>query len=222
LKLYIKYACQLGLMWYEPDGKTEALSFNPNGEVSRAEFGTVLSRALYGNEYNGWTPYYLKHLQALKAAGIMNNITDPEHMLELRWYVMLMLMRADANGIKSSYLNLTWHWAWNILTPVVLEISYTAAEQKFINTLDKGFQFIFWYMPWSSDIGIKYLQYFLKANGYFTGVINGINTNATVASLFNRQKDKNIVQFPTDVGAWYLGPTTRGILNPLLKILLNQ
>jgi hypothetical protein len=63
--------------------------------VTRAEFGTVLSRALYGTKYEWWTPYYINHLLALKAAGIMNNILDPEHMLELRGYVMLMLMRAE-------------------------------------------------------------------------------------------------------------------------------
>jgi hypothetical protein len=87
LQLYIKYACQLGLMG---QGIT---AFNPNGKVTRAEFGTVLSRALYGDEHNGWIPYYLLHLQALQTAGIMNNISDP-FMLELRGRVMLMLMRA--------------------------------------------------------------------------------------------------------------------------------
>jgi len=38
-------------------------------------------------------PYYFYHLQALKAAGIMTQIAHPE-MLELRGYVMLMMMRA--------------------------------------------------------------------------------------------------------------------------------
>ncbi|HBB04406.1 TPA: hypothetical protein DCZ39_06000 [Patescibacteria group bacterium] len=46
MKFYIKLACQLGLMGV---GITD---FNPNGEVTRAEFGTVLSRALYGEQYN--------------------------------------------------------------------------------------------------------------------------------------------------------------------------
>jgi hypothetical protein len=44
---YVKLACQLGLMGQGITG------FDPNGEVTRAQFGTVLSRALYGNEYNG-------------------------------------------------------------------------------------------------------------------------------------------------------------------------
>jgi hypothetical protein len=66
--------------------------FNPNGVVIRAEFGTVLSRALYGTTYNGGIPYYLLHLNALKANGIITN-TDP-NLKEVREYVMLMLMRA--------------------------------------------------------------------------------------------------------------------------------
>lgn len=81
-------ACQLGLMGV---GITK---FNPNGIVTRAEFGTVLSRALWGDENNGGDPYYKKHLQALKDEGIMNMIDNP-NMKEVRGYVMLMMMRAD-------------------------------------------------------------------------------------------------------------------------------
>jgi len=88
MKNYALWSCQLGLMgqW--------GTSFDPNGEVTRAQFGTILSRALYGTTYEWGTLYYLKHLTALKAAGIMNTITDPENMKEIRGYVMLMLMRA--------------------------------------------------------------------------------------------------------------------------------
>ena len=129
---------------------------------------------------------------------------------------MLMLMRSDTNTPQSPYLSSN---TTGIIVPV---ISYTTEEQNFINTLNKDFQFIFWYKAWTWDIGIKYLQYFLKENGYFTETINGKNTNATITSLFNRQKDQNIIQLPTDAGAWYLGPTTREIINPLLKILLNK
>lgn len=81
-------ACQLGLMGVGID------NFNPNGLVTRAEFGTVLSRALYGDANNGGTPYYADHLAALKDAGIMNNIDTPTQ-LEVRGYVMLMMQRAD-------------------------------------------------------------------------------------------------------------------------------
>ena len=86
LKGYMTYACQLGLMGVGTN------KFNPNGEVTRAEFATVLSRALYGNTHNGGTPYYQKHLDALKNAGIISNITPT--LKEQRGFVMLMLMRA--------------------------------------------------------------------------------------------------------------------------------
>ena len=67
-------------------------SFFPNGEVTRAEFGTVLSRTLYGTIYNGGTPYYLNHLKALQDNSIITN-TNPD-LQELRAYVLLMLMRS--------------------------------------------------------------------------------------------------------------------------------
>ena len=40
MKLYIKLACQLGLMGVNID------SFDPKGEVTRAQFGTILSRVI--------------------------------------------------------------------------------------------------------------------------------------------------------------------------------
>jgi hypothetical protein len=89
LKWYIKLACQLNLMG------VGLQKFDPNGIVTRAQFGTILSRVIRWGQYNGGTPYYADHLQALKEAGVVNNITDPEHMMEQRWYVMLMMRRAE-------------------------------------------------------------------------------------------------------------------------------
>ncbi|MFA7717632.1 MAG: S-layer homology domain-containing protein, partial [Candidatus Absconditabacterales bacterium] len=91
MKFYAKTACQLGLMGLDVNG-VPISTFNPNGKVTRAQFGTVLSRALYGDLYNRGTPYYLNHLNALKINNIITN-TDPS-LQELRGYVMLMLMRA--------------------------------------------------------------------------------------------------------------------------------
>ncbi|MEI7557597.1 MAG: hypothetical protein WCJ45_01810 [bacterium] len=67
-------------------------SFSPNSEVTRAEFGTVLSRTIYGTIYNGGVPYYLNHLRALQDHSIITD-TNPD-LQELREYVMLMLMRS--------------------------------------------------------------------------------------------------------------------------------
>lgn len=123
MKKYAVLSCQLGLMWLEENGVTPRKLFDPNMYVTRAQFGTVLSRLLFGDTYNikeeERTVYvvikngikrmvakafglnstrlelmrYTKHLQALKDHGIMKQIDRPM-MLELRWYVMLMLMRS--------------------------------------------------------------------------------------------------------------------------------
>ena len=87
LRGYIIEACQ---MWLMGIGIT---AFSPDAVVTRAQFGTVLSRALYADMYNDGDPYYLFHLEALKEATIMNNISTPSAS-EIRGYVMLMMMRA--------------------------------------------------------------------------------------------------------------------------------
>jgi hypothetical protein len=72
-------------------------AFRPYDTISRAEFGTALSRTLWGNKYEGGTPYYANHLNALKAAGIMNQIANAESTKEIRGYVMLMLQRSEGS-----------------------------------------------------------------------------------------------------------------------------
>ncbi|EKD25240.1 MAG: hypothetical protein ACD_80C00097G0002 [uncultured bacterium (gcode 4)] len=93
LQHYIVESCQLGLMGQGID------AFNPESLITRAQFGTLLSRTLHGDTYNGGDPYYADHLQALKNAGIMNNISNP-NALEIRGYVWVMLQRAE-NESKS-------------------------------------------------------------------------------------------------------------------------
>jgi len=80
-------SCQLWLMgqWIS--------SFKPKDYVTRAEFWTILSRALWWNKNEWWTTYYEKHLKALKSEWIMKKIDTPMDN-EIRWYVMLMLMRS--------------------------------------------------------------------------------------------------------------------------------
>jgi len=99
LKSYIIRACQLGLMWYKHDGVTIDSTFSPRENVSRAQFGTVLSRILWGTQNNAAAPNQLRyknHLQALQQASIMNNISYPM-MNEVRGYVILMLMKSQQN-----------------------------------------------------------------------------------------------------------------------------
>jgi len=82
MKFYSKLACQLGLMGLDANG-SQVATFNPNDEVTRAQFGTVLSRTLRGNQYNGGEPFYTNHLDALQKADIMKQIDTPENK-ELR------------------------------------------------------------------------------------------------------------------------------------------
>ena len=48
---WVTKACQLWLMWQWIS------NFRPYDKVTRAEFGTILSRLLWWDKYNGWTPY---------------------------------------------------------------------------------------------------------------------------------------------------------------------
>ena len=91
---YVTKSCQLWLMgqW--------VTSFRPKDNVTRAEFWTVLSRALWWSLNEWWVTYYQNHLKALKSEWIMNNISSPMDK-EIRWYVMLMLMRSVDNTTKS-------------------------------------------------------------------------------------------------------------------------
>ena len=83
MQFYMKISCELGLMGLNSDGTPNTV-FNPDGEVTRAQFGTMLSRLLYGNAHNTSSGvWYEAHLQALKADAIMTKISTPM-MLEIR------------------------------------------------------------------------------------------------------------------------------------------
>ena len=82
---WITKAYQLWIMWQNVN------NFRPFDIVTRAEFATALSRLLYWTK--DWTDnYYSTHLDKLFVEWIISN-PDP-NMHELRWYVMLMLMRS--------------------------------------------------------------------------------------------------------------------------------
>lgn len=92
MQFYAKLACKLGLMGLKADG-TPDVKFNPSGKITRAQFGTILSRLLYGNVYNNQPgQWYTAHLQALQKVKIITKISQPT-MLELRGRVMVMMKR---------------------------------------------------------------------------------------------------------------------------------
>ena len=82
----VREACELWLMWQW------VKIFDPKDTLSRTQFWTILSRALWWDTYDWWEPYYEKHLIALQEAWIMSNIDNPDRK-EIRWNVMIMLMR---------------------------------------------------------------------------------------------------------------------------------
>ncbi|HOG15413.1 MAG TPA: hypothetical protein PK674_02390, partial [Candidatus Absconditabacterales bacterium] len=109
LKDFMKTACELNLMGLHADGQTPKNNFDPNDIVTRAEFGTVFSRLLFGDMYNikdessvykneGY--WYKDHLNALKSHGVMTQVDgDRPKYREKRGWVMLMMMRADKFGL---------------------------------------------------------------------------------------------------------------------------
>ena len=89
---WVTLAYQLWIMWVNMKNN----KFRPNDYVTRAEFATALSRLLYDTpdwEYKGTSKYYLPHISKLAYEWILTNM-DPS-MKELRWYVMIMLMRSE-------------------------------------------------------------------------------------------------------------------------------
>lgn len=95
MKFYIKLSCQLGLMWVGIN------TFNPQDTITRAQFGTILSRLIRGNTYEWGIKYYTNHLNALQTAGIMTQISN-HSMHELRWYVLLMMKRTYEWGFLNN------------------------------------------------------------------------------------------------------------------------
>ena len=94
MQQYITLACKLGIMGMKPDGQTPDDVFNPNDTVTRAQFATAMSRVIYDGLIKGTEEcFYCNHMTQLKKDGIMTKIDVPS-IEELRWYVMLMMMRA--------------------------------------------------------------------------------------------------------------------------------
>lgn len=101
LKDFIKLSCQLGIMGYKADGISKRAKFEPNKQVTRGQFITILSRLLRGNKNDNNDPvwYYKKHLWALKNERILDAFITNARASELRGLALIMLHK----GYK--YLN---------------------------------------------------------------------------------------------------------------------
>jgi hypothetical protein len=91
-------ACNMWIMWIDAYTLNPQESFNPDAIVSRAEFGTVLSRVLWWNKFDQddtWdTTRYQKHLQSLKEKWYMNFIDwQWPNYEEIRKFVWIMFER---------------------------------------------------------------------------------------------------------------------------------
>jgi len=150
MQYYAKTACQLYLMWLHPDGVTPKNVFDPNDIVTRAEFWTVLSRLLWLRQYasNSWELFYLRHLEALKTNAIMTQIYgDRPTRQELRWWVMLMLMRVNENKMADAFNLELWHAAQWWLVAMLDEWSLDVEIETFGDNpyyTDKDFVPIKW------------------------------------------------------------------------------
>lgn len=82
----VTLAYQLWIMWIGIE------KFRPDDLVTRAEFGTALSRMLYGLADWEWNEWYKTHLDKLMEEKIIT--VDTPNLKELRGYVMIMLMRS--------------------------------------------------------------------------------------------------------------------------------
>ena len=87
---YITEVCQMGIMGQNMPGH----KFLPFNTVDRAQVATMLSRIIWGDKYDGGTPWYAAHMEALKDAGIMNNISNPTAPTA-RYEIWLMGKRTD-------------------------------------------------------------------------------------------------------------------------------
>jgi len=108
LKFFAKIACQLNIMGLEENGTTPQKSFYPWYLVDRAQFGTMLSRLVYGDKYNiyAWDEdtyeWYQKHLIALNEDNIMKKIQNPL-LIEERARILLMLKRIYDQNLVERY-----------------------------------------------------------------------------------------------------------------------
>ena len=165
--------------------------FRPFDPVTRAEFATALSRLLYWTV--DWSDfYYTTHLKKLFEKGIIVN-ADP-NLKELRWYVMIMLMRS------ALWIN-DFH-----------DFDYSEAAEDgqkitkyFTEPYKKG---QIYRKIWDLQDLLRYL-------GYYKLDTNYVYSKATINAVYDFQVDMWLIDADdiNNPARWYLWPETRNALN---------
>lgn len=184
---WISLAYQLWIMWIN----MQENKFRPHDLVTRAEFATALSRLLYWTaDWNEF--YYSTHLNKLFEKWIIAN-TNPS-LQELRWYVMIMLMRS------ALWISSTEDFVYPEPETETQEI-----VRYFTEPYKKG---QIYSRIWDLQDLLRYL-------GYYKYWTNYVYSKATINAVYDFQVamwliDADDVNNPA---RWYLWPETRSALN---------
>lgn len=185
---WVNLSYQLWIMWINMMHNM----FRPFDLVTRAEFGTALSRMLYW--LADWKKlYYETHLKKLTEEKIITN-NDP-NLRELRWYVMIMLMRSAMTGYN-----------WDDLSDEGL---HDASQLEVENYFTEA------YKMWTIYYRIWDLQRLLQYLWFYDGEINNTYDKNTVNAVYDFQVAIWILDIDDtkNPGRWYLWPSTRDALN---------
>jgi len=190
---WVNLAYQLWIMWIN----MRKNMFRPFDLVTRAEFGTALSRMLYW--LADWKKlYYETHLKKLTEEKIITN-NDP-NLRELRWYVMIMLMRTTMTGE-----DLQHYLQWTGFSDY--EDNLTSQEVEHYFTEAYGMWKIY-YKIWDLQRLLKYLWFYnWKINNtYDKNTVNAVYDFQVAMWILDSSDTKNPAR-------WYLWPKTRDALN---------
>jgi len=204
----VTLAYKLWIMWINmPNNK-----FLPYDTVTRAQFGTALSRLLFG--LKDWEDaYYSTHLAKLRQEWIISN--DDPTLEELRGYVMLMIMRS-AKGTNTVNNSTEWttsneneNKTENVNNENVNEpVSESSEEQEVERYFTEA------YRRWQIYGRIWDLQRLLQYLWFYNGDINNTFDNNTIDAVFDFQIAMWILAADdTSASRWSVWPKTREFLN---------
>ena len=182
----VTLAYQLWIMWISMPNN----NFRPFDLVPRSELVTALSRMIFNTPdwiYEGTDYYYRNHMEKLWKQWIVT-VLDP-NMMEVRWYLMIMLMRSA--GSNNNIPNDVWN--------MEVEVRNYFSEA---------------YKVWQIYSRIWDLQRLLQYLWFYNWKINNTYDKNTINAVHNFQVAMWILDAnDTSTVRWYLWPSTREVLN---------